>query len=579
MKTPTVSLVRRGLGALAALLVSLSSGVALAHVHYYDLNKGQYIGGLTAEGVAANGGHDVPVVASTWDLVSDGVGVFTFTPDPGKTGSNGHVVSVVVGDLADSGWIDGTRIDPSGANILGDSHKVDFANFHLAQPSRVTIEVRDLYWGTEFEGVFGANPSFTVYRGLLVYQGHDDTIIDPLHPGAFDAEFNFVKLQNQRDTGLVLDWQGNLSPFRDTVGNAGAYEGQFAALGNWSQSNGSDWSAVHYVAHATGHANPAGTWEGSANSNRIDDLLLPAGHYTIAFSGAAVPADPACGTSSACGPYGAITGMAATLIYSAVAEVPPAVCGNSVVESSETCDDGNVLDGDCCSAGCQLEANGSACDDGDACTTGDTCSAGACGGGEAVECPLCEVCDPSSGCGARPAPLCGTAPAAGGGLQMTDATPDTKDKLLWTAKKGPATTFGALGNPDSGDGYALCVYDVSAAEPALITRLGIPAGGTCDGKPCWKPLGPSKARNGWKYADKNRENDGVGVLVVKSGAAGKSSASLTAGGPGLPVGSFAALPLPVRVQLQARGGACFETTFTSSDVKKNAAGSFKAAIK
>src|SRR5262245_16850408 len=47
-------------------------------------------------------------------------------------------------------------------------------------------------------------------------------------------------------------------------------------------------------------------------------------------------------------------------------------CGNGRVECGEQCDDGNVRDGDCCSASCQAEPAGGACDDGMPCTT-DAC--------------------------------------------------------------------------------------------------------------------------------------------------------------------------------------------------------------
>jgi cysteine-rich repeat protein len=48
-------------------------------------------------------------------------------------------------------------------------------------------------------------------------------------------------------------------------------------------------------------------------------------------------------------------------VAAALVSIAPAVCGNSIVESGETCDDGNTADGDCCSAACQLEPSGSVC--------------------------------------------------------------------------------------------------------------------------------------------------------------------------------------------------------------------------
>ena len=55
-------------------------------------------------------------------------------------------------------------------------------------------------------------------------------------------------------------------------------------------------------------------------------------------------------------------------------------CGDGVVTGDEECDDGNGVSGDCCSAACQIEADGSVCDDGDVCTSVSSCLAGACTG-------------------------------------------------------------------------------------------------------------------------------------------------------------------------------------------------------
>jgi cysteine-rich repeat protein len=59
----------------------------------------------------------------------------------------------------------------------------------------------------------------------------------------------------------------------------------------------------------------------------------------------------------------------------------PSPCGDGVIDAGEQCDDGNIADGDCCSAICQYEANGSSCNDNLFCTTPDTCNgAGTCSG-------------------------------------------------------------------------------------------------------------------------------------------------------------------------------------------------------
>ncbi len=74
-------------------------------------------------------------------------------------------------------------------------------------------------------------------------------------------------------------------------------------------------------------------------------------------------------------------------------------CGDGTLQLSETCDDGNTLDGDCCSATCQYELAGSPCgNDGNACTTGATCD----GAG------LCGTCSaPLGGVGATCGSFCG----------------------------------------------------------------------------------------------------------------------------------------------------------------------------
>lgn len=56
-----------------------------------------------------------------------------------------------------------------------------------------------------------------------------------------------------------------------------------------------------------------------------------------------------------------------------------AACGNGILDSGEACDDGNSLDGDCCSAACDVAAaDGLACDDGNACTSATECRSGRC---------------------------------------------------------------------------------------------------------------------------------------------------------------------------------------------------------
>jgi cysteine-rich repeat protein len=43
-------------------------------------------------------------------------------------------------------------------------------------------------------------------------------------------------------------------------------------------------------------------------------------------------------------------------------------CANGIIEPDEECEDGNAIDGDCCSSRCRFEDNDSPCDDGNPCT-------------------------------------------------------------------------------------------------------------------------------------------------------------------------------------------------------------------
>ncbi|MFP6641882.1 MAG: esterase-like activity of phytase family protein, partial [Myxococcota bacterium] len=73
-------------------------------------------------------------------------------------------------------------------------------------------------------------------------------------------------------------------------------------------------------------------------------------------------------------------------IRSFVLSLDLAECGNGTIDAGESCDDGNEVGGDCCSAVCQVEIDGSACDDELFCTAVDTCSSGVCGGVGVTDC-------------------------------------------------------------------------------------------------------------------------------------------------------------------------------------------------
>ncbi len=92
--------------------------------------------------------------------------------------------------------------------------------------------------------------------------------------------------------------------------------------------------------------------------------------------------------------------VAAAFVLSAPAGAL-ADCGDSILETAEQCDDGNLLEGDCCSSDCLFEPNGQVCDDGDPCSSDGTCSDGSCNAtgnacDDGIDCTQ-DYCDPASG--------------------------------------------------------------------------------------------------------------------------------------------------------------------------------------
>ena len=204
-------------------------------------------------------------------------------------------------------------------------------------------------------------------------------------------------------------------------------------------------------------------------------------------------------------------------------------CGNGIRTAGEACDDGNLTAGDCCSPTCQLEATGSPCDDGDPCTNVDACNAGTCGG----------VFAPASGCAA----------ASGGRLTLKDQSGRPR-QLSWQW----SGTGGAFGDPvGGGTRYALCLYDTAGGMPSLRVRAAAPAGGFCGSKPCWKATS-----TGFVYRSATELAGGMRQLSLKA-AGGRTSITVQAKGGNLP-----ALGLPlaqdpaVTVQLKTSGGVCWE---------------------
>ncbi len=169
--------------------------------------------------------------------------------------------------------------------------------------------------------------------------------------------------------------------------------------------------------------------------------------------------------------------------------------------------------------------------------------------------------------------LCGSHPESGCRPQLTEqqgllllknSSNDQADRLTWKYMKGAATPKGDFGDPLHTTDYELCVYDGSGS---LVTRACAPAGGTCDGKPCWRDIG-----SGYKFRRRDVSASGLknGLQVIlKSGADGKPKLSVKGKGasPAVPT-----LPLsqPATVQLMNGGGVCWEATYSAPALRNDA---------
>ncbi len=71
------------------------------------------------------------------------------------------------------------------------------------------------------------------------------------------------------------------------------------------------------------------------------------------------------------------------------------LCGNGVIDLAEDCDDGNTVNGDCCSSTCQFEAFDAPCSSGIPCESSSCDGAGFCQAGATACADPCEQCNPS----------------------------------------------------------------------------------------------------------------------------------------------------------------------------------------
>ncbi len=233
------------------------------------------------------------------------------------------------------------------------------------------------------------------------------------------------------------------------------------------------------------------------------------------------------------------------------------VCGDGFVEGIEECDDGNLVDGDCCSAICTLDLAGTPCDDGSVCTSAETCDAvGNCNVGSTLVCDdgvACthDFCDDVLGCQSAPEPtpshFCDH--VWKGRVDVSDRVDsDATDRVRINLMLADQP----LGDPTSTTDYAVCLFDTSAGTTSTPLKLEIPAGAP------WTP-----DRGGFSYTDKTGANEGIRRVQIRPRANGQTRFRLSGKGPSLPLPGPAAPGIyfendpVVVVQVENSAGACW----------------------
>ncbi len=202
------------------------------------------------------------------------------------------------------------------------------------------------------------------------------------------------------------------------------------------------------------------------------------------------------------------------------------ICGDGKVTPPEQCDDGNTVDGDCCSSTCQFEPVGQSCG-----TSTDPCLEARCDGAG--------TCDAEGrSCRVPVAPRASRLRIRRGG----------GDHLDWKWATGNSKP-GDFGDTSAMPAYDLCVYDKGTGSLRLLSRASIPAGQTWRSTPA-----------GYEYANPAGP---VQDIVLRGGVPGTAKITARAGGsfagPEMPVAP------PVLVRLRARDGLCWGANFTQAD--------------
>jgi hypothetical protein len=122
-----------------------------------------------------------------------------------------------------------------------------------------------------------------------------------------------------------------------------------------------------------------------------------------------------------------------------------------------------------------------------------------------------------------------------------------------------------LHEPGSEPDYAVCLYAGSDVDAPLARELVLPGDATCGNSSCWTARGA-----GLKFAD--REQRFGGVRLLKLAHAGRVTLKSVAPMPA----ALTAAEVPLTLQLQSNGGACWQAAFSSAGIDVPVPGRLRA---
>ncbi len=149
------------------------------------------------------------------------------------------------------------------------------------------------------------------------------------------------------------------------------------------------------------------------------------------------------------------------------------------------------------------------------------------------------------------------------GLWMNVRASHRRDNVVWKWFRGTSLTTATFADPTSTSDYAFCLYDQGGNQSSLLFAATAPAASQCKGRSCWRKTG-----TGYRYRTGTGLPNGLTKIYLDARAEGRARIVLKGRGdnlhlPDLPV------PLPLRVQLQAENGQCWEGTYLGGSVSQS----------